>query len=57
MRLPFPILLKYYRCRIDNHYAGIAVDDDPVVLLDHPGSVIHPDRGRNVQAARHNRRM
>ena len=40
------------RRRIDDQHAGIAVDDDPVVLLDQLAGTARANHRRNVHAAR-----
>ena len=37
---------------VDDHHAGIAIDDDPVVLLDQVAGIARAHHGWNVEAAR-----
>jgi hypothetical protein len=57
LALAVPILFKHDGRRIDDHQAGIAVDDDPVVLSDQFARVLDAHRGGDVEAARDDSRV
>jgi hypothetical protein len=50
--LAFAVLLQHQRARIGDHHAGIAVDDQPVVLLDQGGGAGHADHRRDIERTR-----
>ena len=52
LALPEAVLLQHDRRRVDDHDAGVAVDDDPVVLADQAAGLARADHGRDVHAAR-----
>ena len=49
------VLLEHDRRRVDDDDAGVAVDDDPVVLADQAARLARADHRRDVHAARDDR--